>query len=113
MELPTEAQLSAARAIYVEDLNADGHVDLLITGNMFNTEVETERYDAGGGAVLLGNGDGSFSALASQEHGFNTPADARDLTTLKMGNGQTLFLVSNNQQLLQAFFLKSSTQNQQ
>lgn len=113
IELPAEAQLAPIRALRAEEINGDGHMDLLLTGNMFGTEVETERYDAGGGAVLLGRGDGTFTALSPQEHGFNTPADARDLIKLTMANGQPLYVVSNNQQITQAFFLRPAPKDQQ
>lgn len=51
--LPAEAQKSAMNAIEVIDINQDGELDLILTGNMFDTEVETTRADASTGCVLL------------------------------------------------------------
>ena len=58
--LPRLAQLSSINGTEVMDINKDGHPDLIIAGNMYGAEVETSRYDASIGLVLLGDGQMSF-----------------------------------------------------
>jgi len=60
-KLPNEAQISPVYGILVEDLNADGIHDLILTGNSYATEVLTGSYDASYGTVLMGSKSGDFT----------------------------------------------------
>ena len=59
-QLPSEAQLSSINQILVDDFDRDGNLDALVAGNLYWSEVETPRNDAGTGLLLKGNGKGSF-----------------------------------------------------
>lgn len=96
------AQISPLRDFEILDVNDDGHLDILGVGNMYGTEVETIRYDAGIGACLIGDGKGNFKALNNQESGFFAPHDSRSIVSLRSDN-QKLILVGNNNEKLQAF----------
>jgi hypothetical protein len=54
--LPTVAQFSSVNAMLVADWNADGNLDLLLSGNDYGNEISIGRLDAGMGEVLLGDG---------------------------------------------------------
>ena len=56
--LPVEAQLSTVNDILIEDVDNDGNDDLILAGNLYASEVETPRADAGLGLWLKGNGKG-------------------------------------------------------
>ncbi|PHI19553.1 hypothetical protein CEQ90_12710 [Lewinellaceae bacterium SD302] len=101
-QLPDLAQMSPLRDAIVVDLNGDGYLDVLGTGNMYGAEVETSRYDAGTGLVLLGNGQGSFKTVPARESGWFTPHDARSLASFRTADG-LLFAVGNNRERLQLF----------
>lgn len=62
-ELPNEAQFSPTLSLEVADINNDGYLDILGVGNVFDSEVETIRYDASKGYVLLGNKEGNFNFM--------------------------------------------------
>ena len=47
--LPNVAQLSSINQILVQDFDNDGNLDVLIAGNLYNSEVETPRNDASHG----------------------------------------------------------------
>lgn len=81
--LPFQAQWAPVRSIVVEDLNKDGQLDLILSGNFFGTEVETTRYDAGNGCVLLNQGEGKFTALLPHESGLSLPYDMRKSVVVK------------------------------
>ncbi len=98
--LPQEVQLSAVNGIVVEDVDADGIEDLIMSGNLHVSEVETPRNDASIGLVLKGNGDGSFMPLSVQQTGYYTPGDVKDVKLLKQG-AKRLLLVANNDAPLQ------------
>ena len=50
--------MSNINAIEAIDIDADGFLDLILAGNMFDSEVETPRSDASYG-LLLKNKDGN------------------------------------------------------
>ena len=105
--LPNEAQISPINGIVVADLNRDGNQDLVVAGNMYHAEVETPRYDAGNGLVMLGDGKGNFNPLNVRESGFFAPKDVKDLALIRLGSGKQLgILVANNNGKMQLFKLK-------
>ncbi|TMI67649.1 MAG: RNA-binding protein, partial [Bacteroidetes bacterium] len=71
--LPEMAQMAPLNGMVVEDINEDGYLDIIISGNDYGTEVSTGRFDAMNGLVMTGNGKGSFKALSLKETGFFVP----------------------------------------
>ncbi|UKN03037.1 VCBS repeat-containing protein [Paracrocinitomix mangrovi] len=104
----TEAQFSFLNDFEVIDINNDGLLDIIGVGNRFNSEVETTRYDAGCGVVLLQNKEGEFDYVPAKESGFYAPHNAKSISVIKIGKeGRTAFLVGNNNQKVQLFELIS------
>jgi len=54
-KLPNPAQISCINGIVADDFNKDGHLDLVVAGNLYVTEVETTRNDASYGQFLAGD----------------------------------------------------------
>lgn len=104
-QLPNFAQLSAINQIVVEDFNNDGHLDALIAGNLYASEVETPRNDASNGLLLAGNGKGNFSPILARESGFYAPGDAKDMAKIDI-DGQAHLVIAKNSDYLQ--FVKIS-----
>ena len=76
----------------------------ILAGNLFQSEVETGRADAGRGLLLLGNGKGDFEVKSQKESGFYAPMDVKDLALLYTGPNQPkVVLVANNNLWMQAF----------
>lgn len=96
IDLPERAQIAPIQDFIVKDLNADGNLDLIVAGNMYGTEVETVRQDAGDGLVMIGNGDGTFRAIPSHESGFHASGDVKDLLLVHTKNGEVIFVASND-----------------
>lgn len=103
--LPVEAQLSSINDILVDDFNHDGNLDALLAGNLFVSEIETPRNDAGYGLLLLGDGTGEFNPVNAKESGFFAPGDVKAMVALKTRNGQ-LILVGNNNDYVQSFIVE-------
>jgi hypothetical protein len=99
-KLPIEAQISCINQIAVDDYDRDGNLDALITGNMYNSEVETPRNDAGHGLFLKGNGKGEFKPISAVKSGFFTPGDVKNMEKIKVKD-KNHFLVTNNNSYLQ------------
>ena len=108
--LPVEAQFSSVNGILVEDINLDGQLDLILAGNMYGSEVETARNDAGLGLVLKGDGQGGFVPMPPSESGFLASGDVKALAKLRLADESTVILVGNNSDPLQAFLLKNRPQ---
>lgn len=104
--LPIQAQVSPIKASLVFDFNKDGNMDILVAGNHFGVEVETTRYDAGFGALLLGKGNNEFKYVSPSESGFYVPLDSRDLKLLKGDQKSQKIFVTNNNSQLTAFKIK-------
>lgn len=95
-KLPTIAQMSPILDMVIEDINNDGHLDILSVGNMYEAEVETVRYDGGRGCVLLGNGKGGFTSLPPKKSGFFAWNNIKSMTRFKLGNRNAVILGVNN-----------------
>ena len=93
--LPNEAQFAPIQAIDVKDFNKDGFLDLLCIGNLYGTEVETSRYDAGRGVCLFGDGTGSFIAQSPLESGFYCQDNVKSMTPIII-NGKTVYIFGIN-----------------
>ncbi len=100
--LPMQAQLSPINDIIINDFNSDGHLDILTAGNLYGTEVETVRVDAGVGLLLYGDGSGKFTPVNHKESGFFLPYDVKRLKTFQHNN-QTIIIAGCNDAFYQLF----------
>jgi enediyne biosynthesis protein E4 len=75
--LPTEAQMAPAFAVVAADFNADGHEDVFLSQNFFDTEAENPRLDAGRGLLLAGNGKGGLHPIPGQDSGVKVYGEQR------------------------------------
>ncbi len=93
--LPNEAQISAINTILVDDYDDDGYLDAVVAGNLYMTEVETPRNDAGKGLFLKGKGDGSFIAVPLEDSGIYVKGDVKDGAKVTHGNRKFLVFAKN------------------
>ena len=82
-KLPNEAQFSPTMDIEIADVNNDGFLDLFGVGNVYESEVETIRYDASKGAVLLGSKKGDFTFYNDASYFNNKEAKAIEKIKIK------------------------------
>jgi hypothetical protein len=101
--LPSEAQFSPVKALAVTDLNADGHPDILLGGNLKAVQTELGPYDASFGLALLGDSKGNFKPLSPAESGFVVKGEMRSIKVAKTSKNDTIFLVSRNNDRLIGF----------
>ncbi len=105
--LPNLAQVSSVNNILIKDYDGDGHQDLLISGNLYQSEIETPRNDAGIGLFLRGNGKGEFVPVPLTESGFFAPHDAKDMASIQVGDRE-IIIVANNSYFLQTIEYKGA-----
>ncbi len=96
-QLPVEAQLSTVYATIADDVDGDGNLDLIITGNDHGIEIGTGRYDAFNGLVLKGDSNGNFTPLGLQQSGLYIPGDGKSLAIIRSTNQKPLLLAGQNQ----------------
>jgi hypothetical protein len=95
-KLPVEAQMSPILDVVVEDIDGDGNLDLITVGNMYEAEVETVRYDAGRGCILLGDGKGGFKSVPPKRSGFFAWNNVKSMARFNYGSRNALILGVNN-----------------
>ena len=98
--LPQLAQISSINRFVVDDFDADGNLDVVLAGNLYNAEVETPRNDASFGLFIQGNGAGEFKAQPMIESGLKIVGDVRGMELLSK-NGIPHILVARNNDKLQ------------
>ena len=101
--LPTEAQISPVFGIVSNDYDEDGHLDVLIAGNWYATEVSGGQYDASLGLYLKGDGKGGWEPLEISKSGFVADGDVKSLVRMRKGGGGELVLSGSNSGPLKAF----------
>jgi hypothetical protein len=103
--LPNLAQIAPIKAIVVRDVDSDGHLDLIVAGNLYDAEPNTPRSDAGNGLWLRGDGHGHFTPVLPSESGFLAPLNVTGLALIGTLTGKAV-LVANNADSLQAFAIR-------
>ena len=91
--LPVEAQFSPVRTSIVKDVNSDGMPDIVLAGNLYQSEVETPRADAGMGLMLLGTTTGKLEPQPAAVSGFSVRSNARRIVLL---DGKRILVVAND-----------------
>ncbi|WFO15527.1 VCBS repeat-containing protein [Cellulophaga baltica 4] len=104
-QLPAAAQHSNTTQFLVKDINKDGFLDVIGAGNLFSSEVETPRNDAGIGYYLQGNGKGAFTPITATTSGLFLPGDVKDMSFITANNQSYILAVKNNDEI-QAVKLK-------
>lgn len=94
--LPRLAQVSSINGVEVLDVNGDQHSDLIIAGNLYGTEVETTRYDANIGLVLLGDGQLNFNPVSTNSSGVVINHNCKNLSQIKLASGAGIIAANNN-----------------
>lgn len=77
--LPLIAQVSPLNAIVTGDFNDDGHADIYGVQNDYSPIDLVGRFEGGLSQLLIGDGQGGFTAVEPSESGLMVPGEARDV----------------------------------
>ncbi len=101
-DLPSLAQVSKVMVLRTEDVDKDGHLDVILGGNFNGASMYQARYDAFFGLILKGDGKGGFKALVPTDTGFLQEGDVRDIKIVQTPKGP-LYFVTRNSDRMQVF----------
>lgn len=105
--LPNEAQLFPLLDAVIADFNQDGFKDAVLIGNIYNTEVETPRWDAGTGLVLYSNQKGGYLTSPTKKQEFFIDGNTKRLVQLEHKGLEKQYLIAGlNDELLKVFEMR-------
>lgn len=93
--LPLAVQLAPIQSFAFADITGNGQKEVLLGGNLYNVEVETERYDALKGGVLRYNNN-ALAVLPASQTGFQTQGDVRHISLLSSSSKPMIMVARNN-----------------
>lgn len=77
--LPSIVQSSPIFAFQLADVNADGHLDIVMAGNINHAKLRIGKMDANYGLLLLGDGQLNFKVVPQKKSGFWLKGDVRSI----------------------------------
>jgi len=101
--LPVEGQFSCICDVQCEDINKDGYLDLILTGNNFNFKPQFSRLDANQGLVLFGDEKGDFNN--TRHTGFKVKGQVKETKWFKHKSGKRFLLVGVNNDFPKIFYV--------
>ena len=97
--LPIEAQMAPAFGVTVADFNGDNREDLFVAQNFQFVRPGWNPMDAGRGLVMLGDGQGQFTAMDFRDSGVSIAGDQRGVASGDFdGDGRVDLAVGVNSQ---------------
>lgn len=92
--LPNHCQTAPINDIVVSDLNQDKLPDLVMAGNLYQSEIETGRADAGTGYILLNQGKKQLDFIPVYQSGFYCDGDVKSLKLIHRGPNKIPSLIA-------------------
>ena len=93
-KLPELAQTIPILSSEKYDINNDGYEDIIVGGNIYNTEVETPRLDNQFAIVLLSNKIDNYTAIGPEKSGLYTNGNTKSIKLVK--NKKPMLIIANN-----------------
>ena len=102
-KLPELAQTIPILSSETYDINKDGYEDVIIAGNIYNTEVETPRLDNQFAVVLLSNKIDNYKAIGPEKTGLYTNGNTKSIKIV--GDNNPLLIIANNNDNSETFII--------
>ncbi len=99
---PNEVQVSPIFDIAIMDIDQDNKAEIIMGGNLFVSEIETGRADAGVG-IIMKYEDDKFKVLRPLDTGFFIDKDVRKVKIIENPQGKEMIVVANNNDYVQVW----------
>ncbi|RZS95492.1 VCBS repeat protein [Cecembia calidifontis] len=93
-DLPVQAQFSPIQALHVEDLDGDGHLDLITGGNLIETAPYFGGYLGSWGNLFKGDGKGNFTPFQAGSLGIS--GQIQHILPIRVKEENWMLFVRNN-----------------
>ena len=103
-KLPQIAQSLPILTSDIIDINNDGYEDIIIAGNIYNTEVETPRLDNQFALILVSDKDTSYNVIGPEKSGLYLSGNTKSIKVID--NENIKILVGNNNSSLEIFEMR-------
>ena len=70
--------------------------DIIVSGNMYNSEIETPRNDGSVGVFLKFDPESGFQAISTKESGLFLNGDVKDMEFINLKNNDYIISAKNN-----------------
>ncbi len=104
--LPNRAQSFPFLDCLATDLTNDGLDDLIAVGNIYHTEIETPRWDAGTGTILVSDTLERFRVSPVEENNLFIEGNAKSLLLVDQKQGSQMLIVARNNGSIGTFEVK-------
>ncbi len=94
--LPHEAQLAPVYGLFADDVDGDGHQDVVLGGNFFTARPEIGSLMASYGLYLRGDGAGGLTPVSARASGLSAHGQVRDIQPVRTRQGVRLFIAKND-----------------
>jgi hypothetical protein len=105
-KLPELAQTIPILSSEVYDINKDGYEDIIVGGNIYNTEVETPRLDNQFAVVLISNKTDNYKAIGPENTGLYTNGNTKSIKIV--GDNNPLLIIANNNGNSETFIINDN-----
>lgn len=99
VELPALAQTMPIIDSDILDFNNDGYEDVIIVGNIYNTEVETPRLDNSFALILQSNQVDGYKVISPEESGLYTEGNVKSVKIINQAGTKAIIGVNNGKAL--------------
>ncbi|WP_089261912.1 VCBS repeat-containing protein [Maribacter sedimenticola] len=94
--LPIASQYAPIYGIMLQDINANGFLDVMLVGNDFGMEVQQGMADAFNGLLIKNEGNLKLSPVSLEDSHFWVPGDAKSLVNVHLQDNKELVIASQN-----------------
>jgi len=108
VELPSLAQTMPILDSDTSDFDGDGFEDIIVVGNIYNTEVETPRLDNPYALILLSNGKNGYTVKGPNDTGLYLNSNAKSVKVIDRENRSKLIVIGTNNSSIETFELKQT-----
>jgi hypothetical protein len=97
--LPVQAQFAPIFDFLVDDVNNDGHADIIAGGNKYDVSIHQASYNASIGTFLLGTAEAGFRPVNPVTAGIALEGEVRNIKLVSIGGEKQIAVAVNDEEM--------------